>query len=86
MGIAFGDSANFDRIRKPPPHLQISEVRHASFLRVDEEGTEAAAATGVGIRATAARIEPQPFHMVVDHPFFLDGQVLFTGMICKPAS
>ncbi len=89
MGIAFGNDANFDGIRKTP-RIQISEVRHASFLKVDEEGTEAAAATSVGIRAMAARIEPPPFHMVVDHPFFLairderNGQLLFTGTIAKP--
>jgi serpin B len=89
MGIAFGDNANFDGICKTP-RMQISEVRHASFLKVDEEGTEAAAATSVGMRAMAVRIEPQPFHMVVDHPFFLairderSGQLLFTGTIAKP--
>jgi serpin B len=89
MGIAFGNNADFDGIRKSP-RMQISEVRHASFLKVDEEGTEAAAATSVGMRAMAVRIEPQPFHMVVDHPFFLairderNGQLLFTGTIAKP--
>ena len=92
MGIALSDAADFDGIRRPPPHLQISEVRHASFLKVDEEGTEAAAATSVGIRATAMRIEPEPFHMVVDHPFFVairderNGQVLFAGTIGDPTS
>jgi serine protease inhibitor len=91
MGIAFGNEANFDGIRKTP-RIQISEVRHASFLKVDEEGTEAAAATSVGMRAMAARIEPAPFHMVVDRPFFVairderNGQVLFTGIISKPES
>ncbi|MBV8116317.1 MAG: serpin family protein [Silvibacterium sp.] len=91
MGPAFDTGANFQGINKMRP-LQISEVRHASFLRVDEEGTEAAAATGVGIRAAAVRVEPPPFHMVVDHPFFLairderNGQVLFTGMIANPES
>lgn len=89
MGIAFGNKADFEGIRKSP-RIQISEVRHASFLKVDEEGTEAAAATSVGMRAMAVRIEPQPFHMVVDHPFFLairderNGQLLFTGIIAKP--
>jgi serine protease inhibitor len=91
MGIAFGNNANFDGICKTP-RIQISEVRHASFLKVDEEGTEAAAATSVGMRAMAVRIEPKPFHMVVDHPFFLairderNGQLLFTGVIAKPAN
>src|SRR5271163_600824 len=44
MGIAFSGNANFDGIHQGPSRLEISEVRHASFLRVDEEGTEAAAA------------------------------------------
>ncbi len=89
MGIAFGNNANFDGICKTP-RMQISEVRHASFLKVDEEGTEAAAATSVGMRAMAVRIEPPPFHMVVNHPFFLairderNGQLLFTGTIANP--
>ncbi len=91
MGDAFGSSANFRNINKTRP-LQISEVRHASFLKVDEEGTEAAAATSVGIRAAAVMVAPPPFHMVVDHPFFIairderDGQVLFTGFIANPES
>lgn len=92
MGIALSNDADFDGIHRPPPRMQISEVRHASFLKVDEEGTEAAAATSVGIRATAIRIEPPPFHMVVDHPFFLvirderNGQVLFAGTIGNPTN
>ena len=91
MGVAFGSEANFRGINKTRP-LQISEVRHASFLRVDEEGTEAAAATSIGIRATAIRIEPEPFHMVVDRPFFVvicderSGQILFIGTIADPTS
>jgi len=89
MKIAFSDSANFDGIHKTPPPLQISEVRHASFLKVDEEGTEAAAATSVSFGQTA-RFEPLAFHMVVDRPFFLairderSGQLLFMGMIADP--
>lgn len=92
MGIAFSDHADFKGISKAPRQFQISEVKHASFLSVDEEGTEAAAATSVGIRATAMRVEPPPFHMVVDHPFFVairdekSGQLLFTGVIGEPGS
>jgi serine protease inhibitor len=91
MGVAFGGSANFRAINKTRP-LQISEVRHASFLKVDEEGTEAAAATSVGIRAAAIMVAPPPFHMVVDRPFFIairderNGQIYFTGMIVNPES
>ncbi|MFY9939801.1 MAG: serpin family protein [Silvibacterium sp.] len=89
MGIAFSSGANFKGINDTRP-LQISEVRHASFLSIDEEGTEAAAATSVGIRTLAMRVEPPPFHMVVDHPFFVairderNGQILFTGVVSEP--
>jgi serpin B len=91
MAIAFGDTADFTGIQKSH-QLQISEVRHATFLRVDEEGTEAAGATSIGIRPLAMRVEPPPFHMIVDHPFFVairderNGQILFTGVIDNPAS
>jgi serpin B len=92
MSVAFSGDANFAGISKVPKRFQISEVRHASFLSVDEEGTEAAAATSVGIRATAMRVTEPPFHMVVDHPFFVairderNGQLLFTGVISEPTS
>jgi serpin B len=42
------------------------------------------------MRATAMRLEPPPFHMIVDRPFFLairdegSGQILFTGTIADP--
>ena len=90
MGIAFGSDANFNGIHQAPPPVQISEVRHASFLKVDEEGTEAAAVTSIGMRTMAMRVEPAPFHMIVDRPFFLairdehSGQILFTGTIVDP--
>jgi len=89
MGIAFSDNANFNSV-STTRRLQISEVRHASFLKVDEEGTAAAAATSIGMKTMIMRVEPPPFHMVVDHPFFLairderNGQLLFTGTIAKP--
>ena len=92
MGIAFGDGANFDGIHKAPPGIQISDVRHASFLKVDEEGTEAAAITSVGMRTMAVMRRPPPFHMIVDRPFFLairderSGQILFTGTIADPGT
>lgn len=91
MGIAFGDTADFSGIQKSR-QLQISEVRHATFLHVDEEGTEAAGATSIGIRPLAMRVEPPPFHMIVDRPFFVaifderNGQILFSGTIDNPAS
>jgi serpin B len=92
MGAAFQSGADFSGIPQRPAQLRISDVQHASFLKVDEEGTEAAAATSIGIRATLARPAIPPFHMVVDHPFFLairderSGQILFMGVVAEPKS
>jgi serine protease inhibitor len=58
-------------------------------LEVNEEGTVAAAATGVIVGVTAAPPE-QPFEMIVDHPFFVaiqdqpTGAILFMGSIVDP--
>ncbi|HTY09224.1 MAG TPA: serpin family protein, partial [Candidatus Edwardsbacteria bacterium] len=88
MARAFGDRADFSGISRAG--LAISEVRHKTFLTVDEEGTEAAAVTSVGLRTTAVVIEPPPFAMTVDHPFVLaitdqaTGAILFLGVIADP--
>ncbi|KAE8597801.1 hypothetical protein XENTR_v10016603 [Xenopus tropicalis] len=47
--------------------LAISTVVHKSYIEVNEEGTEAAAATGIGITVTSAPLPPQEF--IVDRPF-----------------
>lgn len=72
--------------------LFISAAQHKAFIEVGEEGTEAAAATGIGINLTSVR-EPDPekpkiFH--ADRPFFfvvrdeLSGAVLFAGRFARP--
>ncbi|NBB86266.1 MAG: serpin family protein, partial [Bacteroidetes bacterium] len=67
--------------------LHISEVDHKTFLRVDEEGTEAAAVTSVGVAVTSA---PPAFR--VDRPFFLtirerhSGTILFIGHVTDPSA
>jgi serpin B len=90
MSVAFTSSADFSNIHAVPPRLAISEIHHASFLKVDEEGTQAAAVTTVGIRMTAIRVEPPPFAMVVDRPFVVairdehSGALLFLGTVADP--
>ena len=92
MATAFDpDHADFSRIHTPPPSLFISVVQHKTYVKVDEEGTEAAAATSVTVAATSAIIrEPPPFEMIVDHPFFFaiaerqSGAILFTGVMMDP--
>lgn len=83
--------ADFSRIHIPPPPLSIDDVEHKTYVKVDEEGTEAAAATSVGITATAIiGIPMQPFEMIVDHSFFCaiaeqqSGALLFAGIITDP--
>ncbi|MGH2411508.1 MAG: serpin family protein, partial [Chloroflexota bacterium] len=57
MGIAFdAQRADFSAMARGP-QLAISEVRHATVMQVDEQGTKAAAVTSVGIRATAIEVE-----------------------------
>lgn len=92
MGIAFNAGSDFSGVHRPPPAMRVSEVRHVSFLKVDEEGTEAAAATSIGVKIMAVRRPTAPFLMVVDHPFFVairdehSGQLLFTGVVSDPQS
>ena len=67
--------------------LHITRVKQKSFIAVNEEGTEAAAATSVGIGVTSA-----PIPVVVDRPFLLairerlSGTILFMGVILDPPS
>jgi len=90
IDIAFHEHADFSRIHPPPPPLRITEVEHKTFIKVDEEGTEAAAATSVGIVAMAVVVSPPPFEMVVDHPFFCaiverqSEALLFAGVVTDP--
>ncbi len=86
MGVAFTPDANFTRICKFDG-LCIDEVKHKTFVEVDEEGTEAAAVTVVGIFQTALG----PF-LRVDRPFLFairekrSGTILFIGKMMEPKS
>jgi serpin B len=69
----------------------ISGVTQSVYWKVDEEGSEAAAVTTTGVRATAITRPPAPFQMIVDRPYFcaiLDkrsGALLFLGAIYDPS-
>ncbi len=86
MGEAFTNQADFSGMGK---NLAISEVKHKTFVEVNEEGTEAAATTSTGIVAVSAPAE-KPFEMIVNRPFFCairdnqTGSVLFMGSIMEP--
>jgi len=70
----------------------ISSVLQSTYWKVDEEGSEAAAVTTTEIRASAVTRPMQPFHMIVDRPFFCaiedrrSGALLFVGAIYDPAA
>ncbi|HET7010615.1 MAG TPA: serpin family protein [Anaerolineales bacterium] len=70
--------------------LFIGSVLHKAFVSVDEEGTEAAAATAVIMQVTSAPID-EPVHFTVDRPFIFlirDGQtgsLLFVGRVVDPS-
>lgn len=72
--------------------LCISLVVHKAFVEVAEEGTEAAAATGVVVGITSIAPVEKPVSFVVDHPFLFlirdnaSGAILFMGRITNPLS
>jgi serpin B len=72
------------------PDLYISAVLHKAFVDVNEEGTEAAAATGVVMTFGAAMVPEEPAVFRADHPFvFLirdkrTGSILFLGRLVNP--
>ncbi len=85
MVDAFG-GADFSGI-DGTKELVIQDVRHKAFIKVDERGTEAAAATGVGVGIVSI---PQIIPVTIDRPFvFLirdrpTGAVLFSGRVLDP--
>jgi serpin B len=90
MRLAFEPGgADLSGIAGRPGDLYIKSVAHEAYLSVDEAGTEAAAATGVGISATAMPAPPR-IDFVVDRPFAFvlrdrgTGAVLFTGVVSHP--
>ncbi len=92
MVLAFGPGrADFSGMVGGALDVWISRVRHKSWVEVNEQGTEAAAATEVQMsRSVEAIIVRKPFRLVVDRPFLLvvrdrmTGLVLFLGAVTHP--
>jgi len=87
---AFTSAADFSGITSTV-RLFISAVVHQAYIDVDEQGTEAAAATAVAMRPMALRRGPEPVRMIVDRPFLFaiadtaTGLPLFLGQVSRPA-
>jgi serpin B len=89
MEIAFiPGQADFTRMYTGPFDLFIDEVKHKTYVMVDEEGTEAAAVTSVSIGFTSTG--GSGFTMRVDRPFVFvireknSGSILFIGKLVEP--
>lgn len=85
MGIAFSDRANLSKMYNS--EVKVTKAIHKAYINVDEEGTEAAAVTNVGVGVTSVG----PIPLKIDHPFVYviaekqTGTILFTGMMFDPS-
>ena len=89
MKDAFDDGADFSGMGWKKGSLWISQIKHKAFVEVNEEGTEAAAATAVEF---ATKSIPREVKFRVDHPFLFiirdnqSGAILFMGRIVNPVN
>jgi serine protease inhibitor len=91
MRYAFGADADFSSMDGKPHWLYLNVVLHKAYIDVNEKGTEAAAATGVGVTETGPmRVEEPPREFRADHPFLFvirdstTGSILFMGRVTNP--
>ena len=90
MNLAFTSAADFTGISPVRP-LYVSDVIHKAYIGVDEEGTEAAAATVVILRKGPPSA-PLDQKFVADHPFVflirdrVTGSILFLGRLTNPSA
>ena len=93
MPTAFSDDADLTGMEDDPrENLKIDKVIHQAFVEVNEEGTEAAAATAViMVKTTSIGSEPRIPTFRADHPFIFiiqqkdTGNILFLGRVNDPA-
>jgi len=89
MPQAFSGAADFSGMTGKP-EFQISAAIHKAFIDVNEEGTEAAAATAIGMTAAAMRMPAPAIVFSADHPFLFlirdvkTGAILFLGRVEDP--
>jgi serpin B len=69
MEIPFTGSADFTRMFETE-NVAISEVYHEAYMKIDEQGTEAAAATGAVVSRTSMPTDP-PLRITIDRPYYV---------------
>jgi serpin B len=88
MEIAFTERADFTRLFEEKYGLMISRVIHKAVIEVNEEGTEAAAVTGVEVSLTS--LPPEKPVLTLNRPFIFfikekhTGAILFAGKLSNP--
>ena len=88
MRTAFTRAADFTGMNGSGPRLFLSVAVHKAFVEVNEEGTVAAAGSGVGVNVISARPHVPEFR--ADHPFLFlirdnrSGSILFMGRVNNP--
>ena len=92
MPTAFTEAADFSGMEDGFEDFYIDFVIHQAFVEVDEEGTEAAAATTIGIVGTSAGGSSEVIRFTADHPFIFiiqhkeTGNILFMGKVMDPSA
>ncbi|XP_055602044.1 serine protease inhibitor 42Dd-like isoform X2 [Uranotaenia lowii] len=80
MVTMFTDQADFSGLLEQPEPLKVSKVIHKAFIEINEEGAEAAAATGMIMMTRCLILHP---YFTADHPFLYmlqqNGQIYFVG-------
>jgi serpin B len=92
MPLAFSPEADFSGITTAQ-RLRIDQVAHKAYIDVNEDGTEAAAATAVIMKASARFMNTEPpVEVIVDRPFLFaitdteSGLPLFLGRVTDPTA
>ena len=91
MALPYLSSADFSGMYTPGEEsIYVSDVFHQVFVELNEEGTEAAAATGV-VMTTESTMISEPPRFTADHPFLFflrddaTGAILFAGRMAQPS-
>lgn len=89
MGVKKAFTANAEFNGMTDARVAVDEVRQKCYVAVDEQGSEAAAVTSIGIKLTSMPMHRDRVEMVVDRPFLFailnlaTNEILFEGKIAN---